>query len=831
MRSEATARAERPIAAFPARALLFLSGSASLVFETLWVKQLGLVVGVDVHAVTIAISAFFAGLALGAWLLGGLADRSANPVRLYAWLEMAAGLLGALATLGLARSAGAFVAFQGVAGPVAYALPFALVGLPAVAMGGTLPALTRALRPPAGSVSHSAGLLYTANTAGAIAGTLATPLALVPTFGVLGTGAAAGLVDLAAAVLAIAWSRTLLTNAPPRAVPSALEPGARLVLALYAIAGGLAMGYQVVWSQAIVPFLSTRTYAFAVLLGTYLAGLVAGSALGSRFAARLHRPWLAFGALVAGAGLVALAALAAVGPWLSVLQDRVGAVVYGAFRSDLLDLCSRFATAAVATVLPSTLLLGAAFPTALRLAAGAERVGRDVGSVTAWNTWGGIAGTLLTGFVLVPSLGLTRTLLLLAAVAVVVGVVAISREALPPSRAALAALASAGALVALGLALPRDTVARYVARKSGGTTVFQGESAGGSVVVLEQSTPRGSFRRLYIDGVSNSGDTLTSLRYMRLQALLPLLIHRGEPRAALVVGLGTGITAGALLTDPGLERREVIELLPAVVRAAPLFHGNLGAAADPRLRIRLGDGRLELLRDPQAWDVLTLEPPPPSAAGVVNLYSTDFYRLCRRRLAPGGLMAQWWPLPTQNDEASRSLVRSFLDAFPHATLWTTELHEMLLVGSADPIELDGARIAERFASGSVAAVLSEVGIGSPAALLATWVTDRAGLEAYAGDALPVTDDRPRIEHAGWVRPGEFERVLPRVLETANDPPLREDDALVSATTLERRRLLLFYAGTLAGLRRDREEWSRAMNAVLSEDPKNPYYGWFLGSAR
>src|SRR6185295_9208861 len=113
---------------------------------------------------------------------------------------------------------------------------------------------------------------------------------------------------------------------------------------------------------------------------------------------------------------------------------------------------------------------------------------------------------------------------------------------------------------------------------------------------------------------------------------------------------------------------------------------------------------------------------------------------------------QWWPLPTQNDEASRSLVRSFLDEFPHATLWSTELHEMLLVGSADPIELSGARVSAGFAEPTVAAALREIGIASPAALLATWVTDRAGLEAYAAGAPPVTDDRPRIEHASWVRP-------------------------------------------------------------------------------
>ena len=171
---------------------------------------------------------------------------------------------------------------------------------------------------------------------------------------------------------------------------------------------------------------------------------------------------------------------------------------------------------------------------------------------------------------------------------------------------------------------------------------------------------------------------------MRLQALLPLMIHRGEPRSALVIGLGTGITAGGLLCYPGLDRRVCAELLPAVVRAASQFSGNHGVTADPRMTLRLSDGRRELLRSSETYDLITLEPPPPSNAGVVNLYSRDFYVLAASRLNPDGLVAQWLPLATQTNADTRSLVRSFLDAFPQATLWTTELHEMLLVGSLAP---------------------------------------------------------------------------------------------------------------------------------------------------
>jgi spermidine synthase len=513
-----------------------------------------------------------------------------------------------------------------------------------------------------------------------------------------------------------------------------------------------------------------------------------------------------------------VAIVALLGPWLPDAQTFAGMWAMRATGRETGEVTARFALAATVVLLVPTTLLGAAFPAAARLIAGADRPGRDVGTILALNTAGGIVGTLVTGFVLVPWLGLVRSLGLLAIAGALLGAVAVLKGG--GGRIGATVLAA----VALGLT-PRDKLAIVLAEKRGGTLVFYAEDTGGTVAVLEQGAARGSFRRLYIQGVSNSGDVLTSSRYMRLQALLPLLIHGGEPRSALVVGFGTGITAGALLAHPALETRVVAELLPSVVRAATFFSGNLGAATDPRLEIRIGDGRHELLRRSQRYDLITLEPPPPSAAGVANLYSRDFYELCRARLQPNGLMAQWWPLPAQNDEDSRSLVRSFLDVFPHATAWSTELHEVLLVGSASPIALDGARIAGRYSQPGVRSVLAEVGIESPEALLATWVTDRAGLERFAGNPPPVTDDRPLIEHAAWVRRGEIGRVLPRLLALATDVPLDPGDRLRPAVAAERRELLCFYRFSLHALTGERDEAAAALRDVLAYDPSNPYYLW------
>src|SRR4029453_697693 len=187
--------------------------------------------------------------------------------------------------------------------------------------------------------------------------------------------------------------------------------------------------------------------------------------------------------------------------------------------------------------------------------------------------------------------------------------------------------------------IPPDRLARLLTAARGGTLAFYEESPGGTVAVVQQQAGRNHFKRLYIQGVSNSGDGMPSQRYMRLQALLPLVIHRGEPRSALVIGLGTGITAGALLACDSLDRRVVAELLPAVVRAASSFKGNYGVTTDPRVTLRLADGPPELLRGAFRYDLITLEPPPPPAAGVLNLYPRDFYALARRRLTPDGLLA------------------------------------------------------------------------------------------------------------------------------------------------------------------------------------------------
>ncbi|NJK63875.1 MAG: fused MFS/spermidine synthase [Synechococcaceae cyanobacterium SM2_3_1] len=816
----------KPLAS--ASLLLFFSGLAALIYQTLWVKQLALVVGVDVYAVTIGVSAFFAGLAIGNFWLGHQADRVESPLQLYAGLEFGIAITGISATWALAHADQPFVDLQDQVGIIAWLLPWLLVGLPAIFMGGTFVVLLRTCQPLERKVGETAGILYAANTAGAIVGTLATVFGIVPALGIQRTAWVAAGINGGLALAALGFQR-FWSAAPAPPHPSRDIHHAPLALTLYTIAGGLALGYEVIWTQAIVQFLSTRAYAFAIVLATYLLGLTLGSWGYAYWADRIRYPWKVLGLFLAAAGGSAFASVAMLGGWLLVAQYQASQIAYQLTHSLMAMKLVSFSLAAAVFVLLPTLCLGAAYPLAIRLVARTDQIGGDTGLVTALNTIGGIAGSMVTGFVLIPQLGLVHSLAGLAMIAVILGATAFSQEAKGLASAVMTPVAVIGFGV-LATLVPADKFAQLLTTQHPGELLFYQESAGATVAVIEQSESNHSFHRLYIQGVSNTGDAMPSLRYMRLQALLPLLIHPGEPQSALVIGLGSGITSGALLSYPDLQKRMVIELLPAVAAASQFFSYNNAVSLDPHITIQTSDGRHQLLRSKEKYDLITLEPPPPSAAGVANLYSRDFYQICKDTLAPEGLLAQWWPLATQNEADSRSLVQSMLDVYPYVSLWTTELHEMLLVASLTPITLNPQKIQTRFSQPTVEAALAEVGIRSPQALLATYVTDQEGLRLYVGAAPPVTDDHPLIEYADWVRAEELIQVLPHVMATHTTIPLGENNHWQSEIEQEQYILWMFYQAGLAAYQGERNRWFRLMTHVLQMDPNNPYYQWFISKS-
>ena len=826
-------------------ALLVVSGAASLVYEVVWARKLSWFLGADVYAVSVVLAAFFGGLGIGSAVCGRRVDRSTAPLRLYAGLELATALVGLGLIPVLDHLPEASLAMPAwlphlpwLSTLAHWSCAFVLLLVPTTLIGGTFPVVSRAAVRRTDEVGTRVGWLYTANTVGALLGTVLAGFVLMRWLGIDRSLVAAAAANLCAA--AYAWHLAAQTRGAAttdsRLPPIDTVPRRRLVALLAAGSGFIALASEVLWTRAIIQVLaSTHAYAFTVVLATYLLGIALGSALLSRRMPPPAAAWGWFVATQAAAALLTVTALLLLRPGVEIILGHVAPALQQWSGSLAVGFFTKTVVLAACILLPATIAGGASFPLLVDLACGSvAHLGARVGWLYAANTAGGIAGSLAGALLLLPWLGLQRSLYACAALNLVLGLAAWRHAAAGARRRTGWALAVAatgvGAVVWL---VPAAYMIAVATRIMEGSLLFFREDARGTVAVMREPFLGRSFNRLLVDGVSNSGDQLPSQRYMRLQTHLPVLLHGPPVERVLVICFGTGITYDASFRHPEIGSRRCVELSPAVLAAAPLFAAaNHSVATRPDADIRIADGRAFLLSDDERYDVITLEPPPPIARGVVNLYSKEFYELCRRHLRPGGMMAQWVPLTTQNLETTRMLMRTFQDVFPHTTLWSTELHETMLLGTLEPLRIDVRAVSEQMAAPALARSLGEVGIRNAAQLFATFLMDESAVRAFTAGVDLVTDDRPRIEYAPLQVAGEFPPLLRALLDARADltalpgvsaaPP-----ALLVDMYRQRDALLTFYAAAMAAESGDVATTGAALSRVLPGDPDNPYYRWFF----
>lgn len=734
-----------------------LSGFSGLVLEVIWVRLATLVLGITIHAVAVVVAAFMGGLALGSWLFGRFADIRKPHLGMYAALEGGIAVLGLGATLALRRMPWWAAAAGGSSPSIIDALlVFVLVLLPCILMGATLPVLSRTLAGPE-NTSRWVGWLYGANTLGAVAGAFLSDFALIPSMGVTATALAAvaanGLAALAGFVIARRYSTVVAVSGRP---PRPAKPAPCPLYAGYCLTGFAALGLQMTWTRLFLMYMPGRAFVFSIILTTFLTGLTIGSATVAGWAARSKRPATVLAgmqALLAATALAGVLWIPAVDRFLmtSPIADvllktaRLGAAETAALRFDTLQGLGR----AIALFGLPTLLMGALFPFVCRVALDARGgTGRPVGELYAANTVGAIVGSIAVSFWILPHRGAQGTLLLLAALVVVAAALTgwhIARR----GTAAIVVVLGAAACAAFAL-LPSDTLVRllYVSQHTlhFGTKPSQvlqlKEGPYGTVTVVDM--PRGP--ALLVDSVHMMSGGLEAQRYACLEGHLPVLLQPA-PRRALVIGFGLGMSMGAVSLHPSLEMTRCVELDPTVLETAPLFSAvNYDVLKRPRTEVVLGDGRNFLLRSRDRYDVMTFEPPPPVNAGVVNLYSREFYQLCRDRLTPQGMVAQWVPLATLGDEATRMVIRTFLAVFPSSTLWQGSPNNLVLVGSISPVEIDFNRLRDAFRQPELTKALQGIGVNNELSLLATFLHGPEVLKAYAGSAPIVTDDRPYLEY-------------------------------------------------------------------------------------
>ena len=493
------------------------------------------------------------------------------------------------------------------------------------------------------------------------------------------------------------------------------------------------------------------------------------------------------------------------------------------------DVLSREVLLATGLLLPMTIAFGTAFPFAVALAAGRdEAVTESIGRIYAVNTIGAIAGALLAGFVLVPEIGLHVTIRVVAAIAGVAAVAVLMRAG--QGRGRLAGFALAAVVLAGGIALPpwdrlllSSGAYKYAAAMRGpgletsltaGELLSYREGATGTVAVRQLA----GTVSLAIDGkvdASNAGDMLTQ----RLLAHIPLLLHPAPKRVA-ILGLGSGVTLGSALTHP-LDAATVLEISPEVVDASRFFDAeNHQALADPRTRLVVGDGRTHLMLGREQYDVIVSEPSNPWMAGIASLFTREFFEGAKARLAPGGVLCQWAHTYDISRDDLRSIVATFLTAFPDGTMWLVGDADVLLVGSTGPLDGRIAGIAEAWKRPGVADDLASVGARDSYAITSLFVAQGAALKAWATGAPLQTDDRMQLEFSGprniFGGSRDDNAVTLRDLASSSPKPAAVTAAEQAATAADHRNRGLMFLQSDAH-RPAYEDFTRAL-AIEPNDP-------------
>jgi len=732
-------------------ALFMGSGASALAYEIIWTRQLTLLAGATTPAVSAVLAVFMGGTALGAWLFGKVADRGRHLLVYYAGLELGIGAfaLGQPWLLhALGRAYVASVPHSGQ-GPLALlgvrlALATALLLVPTTLMGGTLPLLVRFVARGDAAFGRDLGLLYFVNLVGALFGCAATGLWLIRFLGMQGTLNLAILVNTAVGLGAMLLSRVKGAGPEPEAIvrqperAATVPSGRNLVWAAVALSGFLTMGYEVAWTRILVFIFGSTIYSFTLILTVFLLGLALGSLAFAALERRLDlMALLAWSQILAAAAALALTPVAARIPgWNTHWGARLG-------YTGSLQLLVTFLGSALVMLLPAT-LMGMVFPLGMRLLVDDfGRAGRRIGSALAVNTTGAILGSLLVGYLVIPGLTLKGCLLALAILQASIGLL------IPgPSKAwkilatGVAGAAAAAFLLQLPGPIPFDL--QGFVQGPAMAVVAARDDVTASVAVVRTT---GGVLSLRINGFEASTDGERAA-YMPMMSHLPILLWKPSGPAGprvLVICFGTGSTAGAALQHPGATV-DAVELNRSVLEFAPKFAAvNHRVFADPRARLIQDDGRHFLETTREAYDIITAEPMPPTQAGVVNLYSKEYYALAKARLNPGGLLVQWLPFHLVTRPEAGAILRTVQEVFPETTLWLHSGQGLIVASKDAPVAVPWPDLVKAYQEPPLAQALAALRLPLPQDLLQLHALGPRTVREYCRGASVITDDRPSLE--------------------------------------------------------------------------------------
>ena len=748
--------------------LVFVSGAASLVYEVLWLKELSLLFGSTAYAASTTLAVFFLGLAVGGAVFGRWSPHLRSPLRAYAWIELGIAVSAALYFVllevyfqlygplygALADRPAAFNAFRVMLATLVLLPPAAL-------MGGTLPVLGQHVVRRPNELGRGGSWLYAINTLGAATGAFLAGFVLPPALGFNRAYLLAMAVNMG--VAGLAWR---LSRIDDQATPAADSPGDRrrqperrskgalrrpagtavtgahspawFLAAVAGLSGAFALGLEVLWTRMFAQVLQNSVYTFSTILVVFLAALATGSAMANRLCRTGAEPAQVL--------------------WMLLTLSGIGVATTPFIFHDLTAGVSTLTTgdawiSYVASIFVNTMLLlfvpaallGSIFPYLLRAAEGSPAApGAIIGRLSALNTAGAVVGSLGAGFLLLGTIGLWNSVRLIAAGYLALALAAAWRGWRTPRARLLPAMATLGAVALLGTLLDASSLTIVdVDTERGEDLLATWEGPDGVVAVIERS----GNRRIKMNNFYTLGGT-GSIEHEQNQALLPLMTHP-DPRAVFLLGLGTGITAGAALRHP-VERLLVCEITSDVIAAAATYFNppSGGLFTDPRASVRACDARNHLLGTAERYDAIIADLFVPWRAGVGNLYSREHFEAARGRLTAGGLFVQWLPLYQVSRREFDLVARTMLSVFEQVTLWrgvfSAEFPFVAFVGATEPTQLDPNVIERNGRHLSGGASLPD------ATALAVTLPFYAGNLSEADGLIPPgpinTDDRPLVEY-------------------------------------------------------------------------------------
>jgi spermidine synthase len=753
----------------PFLVLLFIgSGCAALIYEIVWFQILELVIGASSISLGILLGTFMGGMCVGSLLAPRLVSRMHHPLRVYAFLELGIGLLGLIILFAVPLVGHIYTSWAG-SGMASMLLRGIIAGIcllpPTFLMGATLPAISRWVEASPEGVSWL-GFFYGGNIAGAVAGSLLAGFYLLRVYDVAVATFVAILINVVVALLGLAIAK--VTPYEPKVVEERAT-GSRLektgedsevwpVYVTIALSGFAALSAEVLWTRLLSLLFGATVYTFSLVLAAFLFGLGIGSSVGASIARTSRRPRIALGwcqmllcAAIAWAAYQTMQSM----PWWPV-NVELNYDFSAKFQLDMVR--------CLWALLPASILWGASFPLALAsVASRRQDAGRVVGGVYAANTVGAIFGALFASLAFVAWFGMQHTQQGLIGVSAISGLLMLAlapaggesaRAKLNFAITVLFAMVISGLLVVEVPELNKDFVAygRFSPVRAGRSEViYVGEGRMGLVAVSKLTD--GTLNYHNAGKIQASSDP-ADMRLQRMLGHLTTLVPKTS-KNFLVIGFGAGATAGAVSIEPKLEHETIVEIEPLVPKFVSKYFGdhNFKVAENPKVEIRIDDGRHFLMTTDQKFDGITSDPLDPWVKGAAALYTKEFFEAAKAHLTPGGVVTQFVQLYESTEEAAKSEIATFFEVFPNGSLFVNNVngggYDLVMLGQAEPTVINVDDLSAKLESSEYAGMsqsLRDIGFYSAPNLLATFAGRGQDLKGWTKDAIINQDKGLKLQY-------------------------------------------------------------------------------------